>query len=42
MAARIIAEFPAHPPPLKYEEIRARIREFIDLMELEQKKGEER
>ena len=41
MAARIIAEFPAHPP-LKYEEIRARIREFIDLMELEHKKGEER
>lgn len=41
MPGRIIAEFPAHPP-LNYEEIRARIREFIDLMELEQKKGEER
>ena len=36
MPGRIIAEFPAHPP-LNYEEIRARIREFIDLIEAQAK-----
>lgn len=36
MSARIIAEFPAHPP-LNYEDIRVRLWEFIDLLETKPK-----
>ncbi|WP_269849055.1 hypothetical protein [Methanosarcina horonobensis] len=36
MAARIIAELPARSF-LNYEEIRARLREFIDIIELQPK-----